>query len=85
MRVEIKLYDIKYDIEESEAFINFDYETQEAIKEHLEKSRELTIKLECYGDTNLGTLLETIHYGAYIGAITGFSVRSYDSTAIISS
>lgn len=85
MRVDIKLYDIVYDIEESEAFINLDYDTQEEIKEHLEKSREFTITLEGLGDTHMSVLLETIDYSAYIGAITGFSVKSYNVTLYVSS
>ena len=84
MVVDIKLYDIKYDIEEADALRNIDYETQKAIKEHLEKARELTISLADLGDTNVKVLLETIDYRAYIGAVTGFSVESYDSTVIVS-
>ena len=60
MIVEVKLYDIKYDIEENDALRNFDDDTQEAIKEHLEKARELTITLGRLGDTHMSVLLETI-------------------------
>lgn len=73
--INIKLYDIVYDIEESE---NIDCETRKAITEYLEKTRELTISLVNLGDTNMYALLDSINLDTYIEKVTGFSVKSYE-------